>query len=112
MLTTLGAGDELFHTATGIAYADLQIDGHSETWPIHSKRFHQATGEVPSASALNAALNLLEAQALFEGPERTVHVSTAEHLGRIYPDLADQAWRAGRDRPRGLADRGAAATAL
>jgi hypothetical protein len=39
MLTTMGAGDELFHTATGTAYADLQIDGHRETWPVHSKRF-------------------------------------------------------------------------
>jgi hypothetical protein len=39
MLTTMGAGDELFHTATGTAFADLLIDGHRETWPIHSKRF-------------------------------------------------------------------------
>jgi hypothetical protein len=39
MLTTLGAGDELFHTTTGTAFADLPIDGDRETWPIHSKRF-------------------------------------------------------------------------
>src|SRR5262249_4504135 len=69
MLATLEAGDELFHTAVGTAYADLQIDGHRETWPIHSKRFrswlrrryYHATGNAPSAAALNAALNLLEA---------------------------------------------------
>jgi len=29
----------LFHTATGIAFADLAIDGHRETWPIRSTRF-------------------------------------------------------------------------
>ena len=71
MLHTLGPGDELFHTATGTAYADLQIDGHRETWPIHSKRFrswlrrcyYQATGDALSTAALNGALNLLEAQA-------------------------------------------------
>ena len=30
---------ELFHTATGTAFADLLVDGHRETWPIRSKRF-------------------------------------------------------------------------
>ena len=46
---------ELFHTATGTAYADLVIDGHRETWPIRSTRFrdmvaaryYEATGERP-----------------------------------------------------------------
>jgi hypothetical protein len=120
MLTTLGAGDELFHTATGTAYADLQIDGHRETWPIHSKRFrswlrrryYRATGEPPSAAELHAALNLLEAQAQFEGPERTVHVRIAEHQGRIYLDLADAAWRAVEIGPEGVAGRGGATGAL
>jgi hypothetical protein len=109
MLTTLGAGDELFHTATGTAYADLQIDGHRETWPVHSKRFrswlrrrhYQATGEAPSAAALNAALNLLEARAQFEGPKRMVRVRIAEHQGRIYLDLADATWRAVEVGPEG-----------
>jgi hypothetical protein len=109
MLTTLGPGDELFHTAIGTAYADLQIDGHRETWPIHSKRFrswlrrryYQATGDAASAAALNAVLNLLEARAQFDGPEQTVHVRTAEHEGRIYLDLADEAWRAAEIGPYG-----------
>jgi hypothetical protein len=39
MLSEIEACDELFHTATGIAYADLLIDGHRESWPIRSKRF-------------------------------------------------------------------------
>jgi hypothetical protein len=109
MLTTLGAGDELFHTASGTAFADLLIDGHRETWPIHSKRFrswlrrryYQATGDVPSAAALNAVLNLLEARAQFEGPERMVQVRIAEQQGRIYLDLADTAWRAVEIGPEG-----------
>src|SRR5439155_434303 len=33
------AGEPLFHTATGTAYADLLVDGHRESWPIRSKRF-------------------------------------------------------------------------
>src|SRR5262249_47671656 len=108
-LTTLGPSDELFHTATGTAYADLQIDGHRETWPIHSKRFrswlrrryYQTTEDAPSAAALNAALNLLEARAAFEGPERMVNVRLARHGGRTFRDLADAAGRAVETAPEG-----------
>jgi hypothetical protein len=89
--------------------ADLQIDGHRETWPIHRKRFrswlrrryYQATGDAPSAAALTAALNLFEARAQFEGPKRMVYVRIAEHKGHIYLDLADTAWRAAEIGPQG-----------
>ena len=39
-------------------------------------------------------LELLEARAQFDGPERTAHVRIAEQAGRIYLDLADERWRA------------------
>jgi hypothetical protein len=39
MLIALAASAELFHTANGIAFADLMIDGHRETWPVRSLRF-------------------------------------------------------------------------
>jgi hypothetical protein len=39
MLTQIAACGELFHTATGTAFADLLVDGHRESWPIRSKRF-------------------------------------------------------------------------
>jgi hypothetical protein len=39
-------------------------------------------------------LDLLEARAQFDGPERTLHIRTAEHAGQIYLDLADDSrWR-------------------
>jgi hypothetical protein len=102
MLVDLAAHADLFHTVTGIAYADLAIGGHRETWPVRSSRFrgwlrrhyYDATGDAPSAAALNSALNLLEARAQFDSPERTVHVRVAEHDGHIYLDLADTSWRA------------------
>jgi hypothetical protein len=102
MLTTIEASGELFHTAAGTAFADLVIDGHRETWPIRSKRFrfwlrrryYQATGAAPSAAAICSALDLLEAEAQFDGPERTVYIRVAEHHRRIYLDLADERWRA------------------
>jgi hypothetical protein len=102
MLALIGTGIELFHTAAGTAFADLLIEGHRETWPIRSKRFrawlrrryYEAAATAPSAAAIRSALDLLEAQAQFDGPERAVHVRTAEHAGHIYLDLADEQWRA------------------
>ena len=56
MLIDLAATAEVFHTPTGIAYADLTIDGHRETWPVRGPRvrawlrrgYYEATRNVPS----------------------------------------------------------------
>ena len=37
-----GGDQALFHTSDQIAYADVIIDGHRETWPIRSKQFRYA----------------------------------------------------------------------
>ena len=39
VLVELGSKIELFHTASGTAFADVLIDGHRKTSPIRSKRF-------------------------------------------------------------------------
>ncbi len=52
MLNDMMLCEELFHTPTGVAFADFITEGHRETWPIRSKRFrtwmqrcyYQATG--------------------------------------------------------------------
>jgi hypothetical protein len=102
MLIDIARTEELFHTATGTAFADIRVDGHRETWPIRSKRFrsflrrchYQATGEATSGAEIRSALDLLEARAQFDGPQRTVHIRAAEQAGHIYLDLADEHWRA------------------
>src|SRR5215475_5210049 len=102
MLNDMMRCDELFHTATGTAFADITIDDHRETWPIRSKRFrgwlrgryYQATGGAASAAEIRSTLDLLEARAQFDGHERAVHIRIAEHAGHIYLDLADEHWRA------------------
>jgi hypothetical protein len=102
MLIPDAVSAEFFHTAAGTAFVDLLINGNRETWPIRSKRFrtwlrrrhYEATRTAASAAAVNSALDLFEAQAQFEGPERAVHVRLAEHVGHIYLDLADECWRA------------------
>lgn len=92
----------LFHTAADTAFADIFVNQHRETWPVRSKRFrnwlqrchYEATGEAASAAAIRSALDLLEARAKFDGPERAIHIRSAERAGRIYLDLADERWRA------------------
>src|SRR5262252_274967 len=109
MLNDMMRCDDLFHTANGTAFADITIDGHRETWPIRSKRFrawlrrryYQATGEAASAAEIRSALDLLEARAQFDAPERAIHIRIAEHAGHIYLDLADERWRAVEITPEG-----------
>jgi hypothetical protein len=50
---------------------------------------------------IRSALDLLEARAQFDAPERTVHTRVAEHDGDTYLDLADKDWRAVQIGPDG-----------
>ena len=89
VLLTIASSARLFHATDGTAFADLVVDGHRETWPLRSKRFrarlrqqyYERTWDAPAPAALNAALNVLEAQAQFDGPQRKVSVRVAEHDG-------------------------------
>ena len=91
MLSAIGLCGELFHTPAGAAYAHIPVNSHRETWPICSQRFrnwlrrchYQATGEAASAAAVRSALDLCEALAQFEGPQRVVHIRTAEQPGYL-----------------------------
>src|SRR5271166_3300068 len=84
MLTKMGVTGELFHTAAGVAYADLTGEGRRQTWPIRSRQFrawlrqrqYHTTGTALASAELKSALDLLEARALFDAPERAVHVRT------------------------------------
>jgi hypothetical protein len=101
VLLKVASAVRLFHTSDSVAYADRLIEGHRETWPVRSKRFcawlrqeyYERSWDAPPPSALSAALNMMEAQAQFDGPERQVSVRLAEHDGLVYLDLADQFWR-------------------
>jgi len=92
----------LFHTATGVAYADIEMDRHRETWPVRGKQFrawlrrrhYERTGEVFDPATIRSILDLLEARAQFDSPERAIHIRVAPHEGRIYLDLTDHGWQA------------------
>lgn len=101
-LIELAAAAELFHAPDGIGFADLDINGHRETWPVRAKgfrrwlsrQFFEATSGAPSSEALQSALNVIEAKAHFDAPERAVHVRVGGVAGKLYLDLGDEAWRA------------------
>lgn len=102
ILIDLAQSVALFHAPDGSGYADLDINGHRETWSIRAKgfrrwlarRFFEETGGAPSSEALQSALNVIEAKAHFDAPERQVHIRVGELDGRLYLDLGDDAWRA------------------
>src|SRR5436309_5113994 len=98
----------LFHDPNGTAFADLAIDGHRETWPIRSRqfrhwrrRYYEETGSAAGAQTITSAVDLLEARAQFDAPERPVHIRVAEYDGCTYLDLADKDWRAVQIGPDG-----------
>lgn len=101
-LVALAGTADLFQTAEGVAYGDLEIDGHRETWAVRSRVFRRwltrqflsASDGMPSTQALNEALGMLENRALSAGPVHEVKVRIGRLDDRIYLDLGDPTWRA------------------
>lgn len=102
ILIDLAQSAALFHAPDGSGYADLDINGHRETWPIRARgfrrwltrRYFEQTGGAPGSEALQSALNVIEAKGHFDAPERQVHIRVGGIDGRLYLDLGDEAWRA------------------
>ena len=102
ILVCLAEVADLFHTAHETAFADLDINGHRETWSIRSKgfkrwlvrQFFQETGGAPSGEAVESALNVIEAKALYDAPEREVSIRIGGVDDKLYLDLGDETWRA------------------
>ena len=102
MLIALAQDAELFHAPDGICFADVYIDSHRETWPIRSKgfkrwllrRYFEASQGAPNSEAFQSAVNVIEAKADYDAPERIVHVRVGGLDDRLYLDLGDETWRA------------------
>jgi hypothetical protein len=98
----LGAGAELFHSPEGLAYATIDVEGHTETWLLKvqgfrrwlARLFYDEKQKAPGSQALQDALNVLEGKALYDGLEWPVYTRLAAHEGAIYLDLANERWQA------------------
>ena len=82
------------------AYADVWIDGHRETLPVHSTGFErwlrglflERTGRGATREALTHAQENLDAMAVNAG-QRRVYLRTATFGDRLYIDLSDDSLR-------------------
>jgi energy-coupling factor transporter ATP-binding protein EcfA2 len=96
----LEAGPKLWHTPSKEAWATLPRAGHVEHHPLRGKEFrtwlaglyYVERGKPLYAQALQDALAVLEAKALFEGEEHEVHTRLAGWEGKVYLDLARPDW--------------------
>ena len=92
----------LFHVETKDGFAVIELEGHKETHPLQGRFFrhwlvrhyYEQTGKSPSSEAVRQALGVIEAKAIFDGPEHKLHLRIAAHDGAIYYDLANETWQA------------------
>lgn len=102
ILVELAETVTVFHDDLQKPYAVVPVKEHSEIWPIYSKGFFKnwlvnqyycTTSKAPNGDAIKQALNVIEAKAMFDGPEYKLNLRVAEHRGDFYYDLADDLWR-------------------
>jgi hypothetical protein len=109
LLIKLAGNAELFHDMNRKGYATIPVDGHMQTWPIKSTafrdwlrgRFYKAHNKTSGGQALQDALDLLAAQARYDGPEHEVYVRIAHTGDKVYVDLANGSWQAVEITPQG-----------
>jgi hypothetical protein len=102
ILVNLSGTADLFRTADDIAYVDVEIEGHRETWPVRARGFRRwllssywdAQHGAPHSEAISSALGIIEAQAVHGGQVREIFVRVGRDGDRIYLDLCDDQWRA------------------
>jgi hypothetical protein len=96
-LVALTSDLSFFHTPENEPYITIRLNNHFETWrlrELHFKRWlarcmYSQSGVAPSSQALNDALALLEANALFDGPTEDVFTRLTQLEDKIYLDLCD-----------------------
>lgn len=95
-----GLDAELRHTPITDPYATLEVNVHTEHFPIKSKGFREWLArlyfsnfqKVPGSQALQDAANALSGEARWEGAEHPAFVRIAEANGDIYVDLGNDGW--------------------
>jgi hypothetical protein len=95
ILIDLAQAAELFHTADGTGFVDLDVNGHRETWPIRSKgfrrwlarQFFEKTDGAPNSEALQSVAQTPAAAAIswrcFSTGRCAHHWRSAQSLDRM-----------------------------
>jgi hypothetical protein len=100
ILCELAANVQLFHDSQQQGYAIMPVRGHHEVWALRRKafkswllkEFYDLKGKPPSSQALQDAIGVLEAKALFDWPQDQLFVRVAERGDAIYIDLCNDNW--------------------
>ncbi len=90
-----------FHDLQSRAFVRVELDGHSEIWPVNSSQFrnllartfYKRTGTAINRNALADAIATLAGRASYDGPEAPVFLRVAPHGESILIDLCDSQWR-------------------
>lgn len=96
----LNAGVTFFHTPEGKCYGEIKNGTHSENWLIASKNFksylrrlfYEKYQKPPNNQALQDAIGVLEAKALFDAPEKEVFLRVAGDREHILIDMGNEDW--------------------
>jgi hypothetical protein len=90
---------EFFRTKDDTVCADISVDGHRETWPLHSNGFERWLRRCYRAKFKNACNSeslktaILEIEANSDkAPRRELFLRVGTHEGIVYLDLGDDAW--------------------
>ncbi len=100
---------QLFHDEQKEPCAVMRINGHDELYRIREKsfkhwlvqQFYEKTDQAPKSDSLKQALNLLEARAIFDGPQHSLNLRVARIKDTFYYDLANDQWASVKVTPEG-----------
>jgi hypothetical protein len=95
LLDRVRARASLFADSNGEPYAQLSNADGGDVLRLRARRFrswldhlaYEATGSIPSSDVRGQVLSVLEGEALFDAPRRSVHIRLAERDGAIWLDL-------------------------
>jgi len=102
LLLELAKDAQVFCTEWGDGYADIEVDGHRQTWPLTSNEFghwliglfYRSHGCAVRKSAFSDTIRTLTAKACLESEKRAVFLRVAEFENRRYLDLCNERWEA------------------
>lgn len=102
LLLEFAQGLKIFATPKQEGFVWFPVNDHFETRPIRSRAFrnwmamkyYRQHGKPPGSQAVQDALGVLEARAMFEGDSAEVFLRVCEKDGSVYIDLGDDTWDA------------------
>ena len=92
---------DLWHTSDDEAFGTIDTGDHIEHWPLNSssfkkwlaKLFYDNTRRAANSRAIQDAMNVIAARAIYDGPTAPAHLRVGSHQGSVYVDLCDGSWR-------------------